>query len=137
MKSKYLAGVYLMLTLLVVACAGSSKYLPLEQIPAGNNEEIHVDKAYDFVYLNTYDAVNVLSSWVPDKTLKDEGLIRLQNTQFSRFDDSDNRTINLRVRRDSAKQTSVFLDPDSRRVIGADKVLEAVRKKLNVVPPAV
>ena len=137
MKSKYLAGVYLGCVFFVAACASAPKFLPIEKIPAGNNEEIHVEKAYDFVYLNTYDAVNVLSNWVPDKTLKDEGLIRLQNTQFSRFDDSDNRTINLRVRRDTAKQTSVFLDPDSRRVIGADKVLDAVRKKLNVVPPTV
>ncbi len=132
MRSKYLAGTYLCFALGLAACAGSQKYLPIEQIPAGNNEEIHVAKAYDFVYLNVFDTVNALPDWAPDKTLKDEGLIRLKNTQFSRFDDSSNRVINLHIRRDSALQTSVYLDPDSRRVIGADQVLAAIRKKFSI-----
>ena len=135
MKSKYLSGVYLLAVFLAAGCANAPKYLPIEQIPASNYEEIHVDKPYDFVYLNTFDAVNVLPNWAPDKTLKDDGLIRLQNSQFSRLDDADNRVINLHIRRDGAKQTSVFLDPESRRVIGADEVLKAIRKKLGV--PAV
>lgn len=112
------------------ACASSDKLLPLGSVPASNNDEIIVSKPYDNVYLGVFDAVNGLSNWTPEKTLKDEGLISLKNTQFSRFDDSDNRNINLRIRRDSPKQTSVFLDPDSRRVVGADEVLLAIRKKL-------
>jgi hypothetical protein len=120
----------LWVSLSLSACASSDKLLPLGSVPATNNEEIVISKPYDFVYLSVFDVVNGLSKWTPEKTLKDEGLIALKNTQFSRFDDSDNRNIHLRIRRDNPKQTSVYLDPDSRRVIGADEVLLAIRKKL-------
>ncbi len=132
MKLKYLTGIYLLAFFCAGGCGSTPKYLPVEQIPASNFDEIHIGKPYDLVYLNTFDAVNVLPNWVPDKTLKDDGLIRLQNTQFSRLNDADNRVIHIRLRRDAARQTSVFLDPESRRVIGADEVLAAIRKKLGV-----
>lgn len=133
MKSKVWVGFYLSLTLFLAACAGpSSPYLPAEQVPAGNSREIRVNKAFDFVYLNTFDAVNMMPNWIPEKTIKDEGLIQLKNKEYSRFDDSDRRVINLRIRRDSPTQTSVFLEQDSQRVIGADEVLAVIRKKLGV-----
>lgn len=135
MKSRYLAGVYLLCALGMAACESTPKYIPVEQIPAGNYAEMHVDKTYDFVYLAVFDTLNGLNSWAPDLTLKDDGLIRLHNTRFSGLDDADRRIINIRIRRDNPNQTSVFLDPDSRRVVGADDVLAMIRKKLGV--PAV
>lgn len=132
MNLKLLSGTFFVTAFFLAACASSSPYLPVEKIPASNSEEIHVDKAFDFVYLNVFDAANEMKTWSPTKTLKDEGLIQLRNSQFSRFDESDRREIYLRVRRDTPMKTSVFLEPDSRRVIGADEVLAAVRKKLGV-----
>jgi len=115
------------------ACSTQSSLIPWEQVPAGNSDEIQVEKAFDYVYLAVFDVVNELDGWAPDKTLKEEGLIRLQNTRFSRLDDSDARVIKIRIRRDSQIQTSVFLDPDSRRIIGAGDVLTAIRTKLESV----
>lgn len=133
MKFKFSIALFLGLSLIFAACAGkSSPYLPIEKVPASNSQEIKVEKGYDFVYLSVFDTVNNLSSWKPDKTLKEEGIIRLRNTLFSRLDDSDLRVITLHVRRDSVTQTSVYLDTNSRRVIGADEVLAAIRQKLGV-----
>ncbi|HCM43157.1 MAG TPA: hypothetical protein DIS66_07605 [Candidatus Omnitrophica bacterium] len=113
-------------------CAGKSSYLPADQVPAGNSQEILIEQPYDLVYLAVFDTVNDLTEWSPDKTLQTEGLIRLRNTQFSRFDDSDRRFIQVRIRRDGQFQTSVFLDPESRNIIGAAEVLDAIRKKFGV-----
>ncbi len=118
--------------LVLSGCAGKSSYLPIAQVPASNFEEIRVAKPYDFVYLGVFDTVNELSAWNPEQTLKADGLIVLQNSQFSRFDDSDRRVLRLKIRRDSQYQTSVFLEPESRSVIGASDVLEAIRKKFGV-----
>lgn len=133
MKSKVAFLGVLFFVLGFVACAGKTPYyLPFGKIPAANSQEIHIAKAYDFVFLNTFDAIGTLPNWVPDKTRKDEGLIHVRNTQYSRLDDSDLRMISIRIRRNDAQQTSVFLEPESRRVIGADEVLDAIRKKFNV-----
>ncbi len=131
MRFKSLVGVSLLLAFFFTACAHTSDYLPIEKIPAGNNQEIHVAKAYDFVYLAAFDAINASSHWAPDLTSKDDGLIKARNTQYSRLDDSSNRIVLVRIRRDSLTQTSLYLDPGSRNVIGADEVLDAIRKKLN------
>lgn len=129
MKLNFSKRYFLLATFVLTACAGASDYLPMDKIPAGNSQEIQVNKPYDFVYLNVFDTANTLTRWTPDKTLKDEGLIRLQNTQASRLDDASLRVINVRIRRDSATQTSVFLEKDSQRVVGADGVLDAIRKR--------
>ena len=133
MKSKFGTGVLLLLVWAVAACASPSAYLSIEKTPASNYEEIHVDKAYDFVYLSVFDVVNALDGWTPEVTRKDEGLIRLHNTQSGRLDNSSLRAVNIRIRRDNQTQTSVFLDSDSTRVIGADEVLAAIRKKLGMI----
>ena len=130
MNFKSLTSITFLWAFLLTACASPSNFLPIEKIPAGNSEEIHVTKPYDFVYLAVFDAANSSDHWTPSQTLKDEGLMRLRNTQFSRFDDSSARVVNVRIRRDSLTQTSVFLEEDSRRVIGADEVLDIIRKKL-------
>jgi|GEM_PF-2882129 len=130
MSFKSLTSVTFLWAFLLMACASPSHFLPIEKIPAGNSEEIHISKSYDFVFLSVFDAVNASDHWAPSQTLKDEGLIRLRNTQFSKIDDSSARAVDVRIRRDSLTQTSVFLDQDSRRVIGADEVLNAIRKKL-------
>ena len=133
MKSKFSVVFSFLFTLGLAACAGSSAYLPIAEIPESNRQVIQVDKAYDFVYLAVFDATNGLSGWAPLKTLKDEGLILLKNTQFSRFNDADSRVISLRIRRDSSTKTSFFLEPESQRVIGADEVMNAIRKKLGLL----
>ena len=113
-------------------CAGKSNYLLPDQVPPGNSQEVLVEQPYDFVYLAVFDTVNDLTEWAPDKTLQTEGLIRLRNTQFSRLDDSDRRFVQIRIRRDGQFQTSVFLEPESRNIIGASDVLDAIRKKFGV-----
>ena len=130
MKLGFSKNYFLLAAFFLTACAGASNYLPMDKIPAGNSQEIQVSQPYDFVYLSVFDTANMLTKWTPDKTLKDEGLIRLQNTQFGRLDDANLRVVNVRIRRDSAKQTSVFLEKDSQRVVGADEILDAIRKKL-------
>ena len=130
MKFNFSKRVFLLATFVLTACAGASSYLPMDKIPAGNSQEVQVNKPYDFVYLSVFDTANTMTKWTPLKTLKDEGLIRLQNTQFSRLDDASLRIVNVRIRRDSSTQTSVFLEKDSQRVVGADEILDAIRKKL-------
>lgn len=131
MKSKLSFFGFFLAVLMVSACAGKSPYLPFKQIPASNFQEIQVAKSYDFVFLGTFDAISLLPNWRPSKTLKDAGLIVARNIRYSRLDDSDMRVISIRIRRDNAEHTSVFLEPDSRRIIGADEVLAAIRKKFS------
>lgn len=122
----------LVFCVLFSGCASKTCCLPSDQGPASNYQEIVVEKPFDFVYLAVFDVANMLSSWVPDQTVKNEGLIRLRNTQYSRFDDSDRRTIEINIRRDDNSHTRVLLAPQSRNVIGASDVFEAIRLKLDV-----
>ena len=130
MKFNFSKELFLLTFFVLTACANSSQYLPLDKIPEGNNQEIQVNKPFDFAYLAVFDTANEMKNWTPTQTSKDEGLIQIKNTQFARFDDSNLRVVNVRIRRDSAEQTSVFLEPDSRRVVGADEILDAIRRKL-------
>lgn len=133
MRLTVLFSTFCLSVLIFGGCSNTASYIPLEQIPASNNDVIKVEKAFDYVYLAVFDAVNELEGWSPSKTLKGEGLIYLQNARFSRLDDSSARAVGVRIQRDSQTQTSVFLEPESRRIIGADEVLAAIRKKLDAV----
>lgn len=131
MRQKFILSLAFGFILFLTACANRPELLSESQIPQVNKQEVIAEKTYDFVYLATFDVANGLSNWVVEKTIRDEGLIRLHNKQYSRLDDSSSRVINLVIRRIDAKQTGVSLAPESRRVIGADEVLKAIRIKLN------
>lgn len=120
------------LCLVLSVCAVKPSFVLAEPVSSSNSEEVRVNKPYDFVFLAVFDTVNELPDWVPEKTLKAEGLIRLYNSRYSRLDDSSRRVVQIRIRSDSTLQTSVFLDPDYRNVIGASEVFEAIRKKFGV-----
>ncbi len=120
------------LCLILSVCAVKTSSFAAETVSASNSDEVRVDKPYDFVFLAVFDTVNELPDWIPEKTLKADGLIRLYNGRFSRLDDSSRRVVQIRIRSDSKLQTSVFLDPDYRNVIGASEVFEAIRKKFGV-----
>jgi hypothetical protein len=116
--------------LVLSVCVVKPSFVSAELVSPATSEEVRVNKPYDFVFLAVFDTVNELPDWVPEKTVKAEGLIRLYNSQYSRLDDSSRRVLQIRIRSDSTLQTSVFLDPDYRNVIGASEVFEAIRKKL-------
>lgn len=126
-----IASLAFVVFLILSVCAIKTPFVFAEGVTS-SSQEIQINKPYDFVFLAVFDTVNELPDWVPEQTYKAEGLIRIRNSQFSRFDDSSRRIVEIRIRRDSTAQTSVFLDPKSSGAIGASDVLEAIRKKLGV-----
>lgn len=84
------------------------------------------DLPFDLTYLRTLEALETVKDWELEDTEKEQGIIRLRNTAFSRFDDADLRQATILVSRISRGQTSVQFAPYSQRVVGGDKMLERI-----------
>ncbi len=114
----------LILSLGLVGCNTVGEVLP-------PNDQVLVYKLpYDLTYLRTLDALDSVGTWELEETDKERGLITVRDTNYSRLDDSDLRTVTFLVKRVDRETTSVSIDPDSQKVYGGQKLLDAVSEAL-------
>ena len=114
----------LILGLSLAGCNTVGKVLP-------PNDEVLVYKLpYDLTYLRTMEALNSVENWELEETDKERGSIRVRDTNYSRLDDSDMRVIVFLVKRVDRGTTSVSIDPESQKVFGGKKLLEAISAAL-------
>lgn len=109
----------------LASCATGTKGLTL------HDEVLIYALPYDLTYLRTLDALNLQDGWELAQTEKEKGIIRVQNTQYSRFDDSDKRSLTFLVKRVDRDHTSVSLAPESQRILSGGDILKAVGKQLS------
>ena len=92
------------------------------------NDQVLVYKLpYDLTYLRTMEALDGAGgNWQLDATDKEQGIIRVRDSNYSRLDDSDLRVITFLIKRVDPGVTSVSIDPASQKVYGGKKLLEVV-----------
>ena len=115
----------LMLSLGLVGCNTVGKMLP------PNDRVLVYPLPYDLTYLRTMEILDTTSDWQLEETDKEKGTIRVRDTNYSRFDDSDLRVITFLVKRVDRGTTSVSIEPESQKVLGGKKLLEAVDATLS------
>jgi MFS superfamily sulfate permease-like transporter len=124
MKNIFAIVFILMFALGLAACNTVGEVLP-------PNDQVLVYKLpYDLTYLRTLDALDSVGTWELEETDKERGLITVRDTNYSRLDDSDLRTVTFLVKRVDRETTSVSIDPDSQKVYGGKKLLDAVSEAL-------
>ena len=91
------------------------------------NDEVLVYKLpYDLTYLRTMETLNSAGNWQLEETDKEKGTLSVRDTNYSRLDDSDLRVITFVIKRVDRRTTSVSIDPESQKVFGGKKLLEAI-----------
>jgi len=114
----------LTLTLGLAGCNTVGEVLP-------PNDEVLVYKLpYDLTYLRAMEALNSTTDWQLEETDKERGFIRVRDMNYSRLDDSDLRVITFVVKRVDRETTSVAIEPDSQKVFGGKKLLDAIGEAL-------
>lgn len=104
----------------LVGCNTVGKVLP------PNDEVLTYELPYDLTYLRTMEALDSVPNWQLEETDKEKGTIDVRDTNYSRLDDSDRRVITFVVKRLDRGTTSVSIDPESQKVLGGQKLLDAV-----------
>jgi hypothetical protein len=95
------------------------------------NDQVLVYKLpYDLTYLRTLDTLNATENWQLEETDKEKGTIRVRDLNYSRLDDSDLRVITFVLKRVDRGTTSVSIEPESQKVFGGKKLLDAVGETL-------
>ena len=125
MRNKLKVFLIILIGFGVAGCATAKKILPL------HDEVITYNLPYDLTFLKTLDALNLQDGWELSRTEKEKGIICIQNTQYSRFNDADKRTLTFLVKRVDREHTSVSLAPESQRVLTGGDVLKAVGKRIS------
>jgi len=91
------------------------------------NDQVLVYKlSYDLTFLRTMEALDSVGTWQLEETDKEKGTIIVRDTNYSRLDDSDMRTITFLVKRVDRATTSVSIAPESQKVYGGKTLLDAV-----------
>ena len=85
----------------------------------------------DLTFLRTVEAVQTHPDWELDYTDKEKGIIHLRNLKYSSFDDSDERTATLVLKRIGRRETSIQLAPESQSILGVDEVLKLIKQALS------
>jgi len=130
MKNIFAVSFILTFALGLAACNTVGEVLP-------PNDQVLVYKLpYDLTYLRTMEALDSVGTWELEETDKERGLITVRDTNYSRLDDSDLRTVTFLVKRMDRETTSVSIDPDSQKVYGGKKLLEAVGGALGRETPS-
>lgn len=111
---------FLAVGLFVTGCAFREKVLP------AHDEVLIYPLAFDLTYLRALEAVENIPNWELTETEKEKGIIRVRNTNFSRFGDADKREATIIVKRVGRRETSIEFAPESKRVVGGDKLLERI-----------
>lgn len=118
-------ALFLMLGLILVGCNTVGEVLP-------PNDQVLIYKLpYDLTYLRTMEALDSQKNWELETTEKETGLISVQDTNYSRLDDSDLRNITFVIKRVDADTTSVSILPKYQKVYGGEQLLKVIGEYLN------
>lgn len=120
MKTLATAALVLILSFGFSACNTVGDVLP------PNDQVLVYQLPYDLTYLRTMEALDAVDGWQLETTDKEKGLIAVGNTQYSHMNDSDKRVVTFAVKRVDLGHTSVSIVPESQRVFGGSKLLDAV-----------
>lgn len=124
MKNILTTLVIAILTLGFAGCNSVGEVLP-------PNDEVLVYKLpYDLAYLRTMEALDNHGSWQLDQTDKENGILSVKDTNFSRLDDSDRRVVKFLIKRVDRNTTSISIDPDSQKIYGGADLLKSVSATL-------
>lgn len=124
MKNILTTLVIAILTLGFAGCNSVGEVLP-------PNDEVLVYKLpYDLAYLRTMEALDNHGSWQLDQTDKENGILSVKDTNFSRLDDSDRRVVQFLIKRVDRNTTSISIDPDSQKIYGGADLLKSVSATL-------
>jgi len=110
----------LALGLMAAGCNTVGEVLP------PNDEVLIYPLSYDLTYLRTMEALDGQGHWQLEETDKEKGLISVRDTNYSRLDDADLRTITFAIKRVDRGTTSVSIDPESQKVFGGAELMKAV-----------
>jgi hypothetical protein len=114
----------LILGLGLAGCNTVAKVLP-------PHDEVLVYKLpYDLAYLRTMEAVDGNGDWQLEETDKEKGIISVRDTNYSSLDDSDQRVITFLIKRVDRGTTSVSIEEKSQKVIGGQKLMDAIGQTL-------
>jgi hypothetical protein len=96
-----------------------------------HDEVITVNLPMDLTFLRTMEAVQTHPEWDLERTVKEEGIIRLRNLRYSSFADADQRRATLVLKRVGARRTSIQFDKKSQSVVGGDEILKLIKEYLS------
>lgn len=120
-----------LISVLIIAAvfsAGCANKKPL--LPA--HDEVLVYKLpYDLTYLRTIDALQSVQDWDLEITDKENGWIRVRNTNYSQFNDADTRVITFMITRLAVGQTSVEIRKEDQQVLGGGELMKAISRELS------
>lgn len=119
----------LMAGIMALGISGCAHKSQVKDLPV-YKDVLTYDLPYDLTYLRTIEALELVPDWALAETDKEKGIIRVRNTNFSAFDDSDQREATFLVQRVSPEQTSVSLASYSQQVIGGGDLLKRVDERL-------
>lgn len=98
------------------------------------HDEILIYKLpFDLTYLKTMDALQKVPNWQLQSTEKERGLITVFNTNYSAFNDADQRVITFQVTSLGAGKTSVQIIPEDQEIPNGDDLLKQIAAVLSEV----
>ncbi len=115
----------LVLGVVLAGCNTVSNVLP------PNDQTLTYKLPYDLAYLRIMEALDSQPHWDLEETEMAKGTIRVRNTNYSNLDDADLRAITFTVKRIDSQTVSVSILPKSQHVPGGDKLLAAIRERLD------
>ena len=107
-------------SLLIIGCAHQKPLIPVQ------DEVLVYNLPYDLTYLKTLNALQGVAGWDLQDTVKESGLIRVRNINYSSPNNSDQREVTFLVKRIESGKTSIELAKDSQQVLGGGDLLKAV-----------
>lgn len=125
-KSAFLFINILAVTFGLSACSS----VRTQDIPK-HDETLVYPLAFDLTYLRTMEALESAPDWELASTNKEKGLIKINNTNFSSFDDADKREATFVIKRVNRSETSIALAPESQQVLGGDELLKRVAEHVS------
>ena len=117
---------------LLVLTAGCFEHNPVLPV---HDEVLVYNLPYDLTYLRVVEGLQSVAGWDLDITLKESGLVRVRNLDYSGLDDADKRTVTFLVKRIESRKTSVELMPESQQTLGSGDLLKAVANELSQEVP--
>lgn len=118
------------IALILILSMGFTGCNTVGEVLPPNDEVLVYPLPYDLTYLRTLEALESCPHWQIDETDKEKGMIRARDTNYSRLDDSDLRSIVFMVKRVDRRTTSVSIAPESQKVFGGAELMKAIASAL-------
>lgn len=109
----------------VIGCAGKKPFVPV------HDEVLVYNLPFDLTYLRTLDALQTVPDWDLETTDKENGLIRVRNSNYRKITESEERTVDFIVKRTGAGQSSVEIEKKSQQVFGGAELMKAIARELS------